>query len=182
MWALLDRLHSQKQVRLTKKRKKGKKNLNTQPTDVILLVGTRLNWMFNYGNAPTFSSTAKFIQLDVAAEDLNSNVHAEIALCGDLQLALRHWNNTPRYRWQLKQKQWVEELQAKVAANRAALAKQCGDESVPMSYHFVLRTIAQALPKDCVVVNEGANTMDLCVSPKQTASHFGVAFFFLADD
>ena len=117
--------------------------------------------MFNYGSSPTFSPSVKFIQLDVAAEDLHSNVKAEVALSGDLQLALRHWNNTPRFRWQLKQKQWVDELEAKAAQNRAALAKQCADESVPMGYHFVLRTIAHALPKDCIVVNEGANTMDL---------------------
>ena len=80
-------------------------------TDVILLVGTRLNWMFNYGSAPTFAANCKFIQLDVAAEELSSNFKAEVPLSGDLQLALRHWNNTPRFRWQFKQKQWVEELQ-----------------------------------------------------------------------
>ncbi len=75
--------------------------------------------MFNYGSAPTFASTAKFIQLDVAAEDLHSNARAAVALAGDLQLALRHWNNTPRFRWQLKQKAWLDELQAKAAQNRA---------------------------------------------------------------
>ena len=45
--------------------------------------------------------------------------------------------------------------------NRAMLLKQCEDTSVPLSYHAVLSAIARRLPADAIIVNEGANTMDL---------------------
>jgi 2-hydroxyacyl-CoA lyase 1 len=46
-------------------------------------------------------------------------------------------------------------------ANRELVRKQCEDVSLPLSYHAVLSAIAAHLPRDAIIVNEGANTMDL---------------------
>lgn len=35
------------------------------------------------------------------------------------------------------------------------------DESVPMTYYRVFRDIRDVLPRDCVIIGEGANTMDI---------------------
>src|ERR1700757_4368497 len=41
--------------------------------DVVMLVGARLNWLLNHGEAPQWSSDAKFIQVDIDATEIDSN-------------------------------------------------------------------------------------------------------------
>lgn len=51
----------------------------------------------------------------------------------------------------------------RAAANAKALDQKMTTPTNPLSYHFVLRTIKDALPNDAIIVNEGANTMDMFV-------------------
>lgn len=49
----------------------------------------------------------------------------------------------------------------RVEANAKALEPKLSTPTDPMGYHFVLHTIQKALPVDAILVNEGANTMDM---------------------
>lgn len=35
------------------------------------------------------------------------------------------------------------------------------DESIPLNYYAVFHNLYQALPENCIIVSEGANTMDI---------------------
>lgn len=37
----------------------------------------------------------------------------------------------------------------------------CLDVSVPLNYYAVFHHMQQLLPDDCIIVSEGANTMDI---------------------
>lgn len=52
-------------------------------------------------------------------------------------------------------------MHAKVAANMKASAELASDRSVPMNYYCPLAAIQKALPRDAIVMQEGANTMDI---------------------
>src|SRR5712691_8008719 len=41
--------------------------------DVVMLIGARLNWLLGQGKSPQWSPTARFIQLDIAATEMDSN-------------------------------------------------------------------------------------------------------------
>ena len=53
-----------------------------QKADVILLLGARLNWILHFGKSPRFSPDVKIIQVDICAEELDSN--KTVALQGDI--------------------------------------------------------------------------------------------------
>lgn len=35
------------------------------------------------------------------------------------------------------------------------------DESIPLNYYAVFKNLFNSLPKNCIIVSEGANTMDI---------------------
>jgi len=129
--------------------------------DVILLVGARLNWMFNFGQEPGISKNAKVIQIDISPEEFHTNRHADVALQGDAktvvgQLLLAMEGATGKNR-----DAWFKKLTTKCTQNSTLMAQKALEKSNPMKYHYVLSTIDNLLPHDAIIVNEGANTMDI---------------------
>ena len=56
--------------------------------DVVMLVGARLNWLLNHGKGKKWNPQAKFIQLDVCAEEMDSNREIEAPVVGDIASSL----------------------------------------------------------------------------------------------
>ena len=52
--------------------------------DAVLLVGARLNWLLGHGESPQWSADAKFVQVDIAASEFDSNQPIVAPLVGDI--------------------------------------------------------------------------------------------------
>jgi 2-hydroxyacyl-CoA lyase 1 len=131
--------------------------------DCIFLIGARLNWIMHFGLAPRFAPGVKVIQLDVSAEEIGTNVPAEVALVGDAKAVMGQLNAAlVEKRWRYAdQSAWRTVLDEKVEANVGAVQGMLDDDSVPMGYYRVLREIRDQAPRDCIIVSEGASTMDI---------------------
>lgn len=137
-----------------------------QEADVILLLGARLNWMLHFGRPPRFSPGVKIIQVEILQEELHSSIPAAVALSGDVgavaeqisRLAAEHAKNPWRYP---ADSPWWQALRNKVAANEKVVQELSSSSSLPMNFHTAYKQIAELIPKDAVIVNEGANTMDI---------------------
>src|SRR6202167_5894813 len=53
--------------------------------DVVMLVGARLNWLLSHGKAPLWSPNTKFIQIDIAATEVDSNRAIAAPVVGDIK-------------------------------------------------------------------------------------------------
>ena len=51
----------------------------------VLLVGARLNWLLGHGESPQWSSDSRFIQVDIAPAEFDSNQPIEAPLVGDIE-------------------------------------------------------------------------------------------------
>src|ERR1700734_2015325 len=60
------------------------RSLALSRADVVLLVGARLNWLLSHGESPTWAADAKFIQIDIAASEFDSNRPIAAPLAGDI--------------------------------------------------------------------------------------------------
>ena len=56
--------------------------------DVVVTAGIRLSQRIGFGMAPRFSKDAKFIQIDIAAEELGRNRHIDVPIIGDAKRTL----------------------------------------------------------------------------------------------
>lgn len=57
--------------------------------------------------------------------------------------------------------QWWKELSIKCEQNQKIVKKMCLDNTVPLNYYAVFHNIYEIIPNDCIIVSEGANTMDI---------------------
>uniref|UniRef100_A0A8C5GNU9 2-hydroxyacyl-CoA lyase 1 n=1 Tax=Gouania willdenowi TaxID=441366 RepID=A0A8C5GNU9_GOUWI len=126
--------------------------------DTILLLGARLNWILHFGLPPRFSSNVKIIQVDLCPEEMGNNVRPAVALLGDINaIVTQLFTCVQKDGWKFPSgAHWWSSLKEKILLNALAL-----EESVPMNYYTVFNHVSQLLPKDCVIVSEGANTMDI---------------------
>ncbi|TRY93287.1 hypothetical protein DNTS_010845 [Danionella cerebrum] len=131
--------------------------------DVIVLLGARLNWILHFGLAPRFSPHVKIIQVDLCAEEFSNNVRAASALLGDLRAVVGQLTETLRSdSWSFPlDSQWWDTLRDKMTANAQISKTLALRSSLPMNYYTVFHHISELLPRDCIIVSEGANTMDI---------------------
>src|SRR4029077_2024795 len=52
--------------------------------DVVVLIGARLNWLLGHGKPPQWSPTVRFVQVDIAATEFDSNRPIAAPIAGDI--------------------------------------------------------------------------------------------------
>ena len=139
------------------------RTLALREADVVLLLGARLNWILHFGRPPRWAEDVRIIQVDIAAEEIGTNIPTEVALVGDGAAVVAQLNQAvDEDGWQYPgETTWRSQLQAKVAENVEVSAQLMADESVPMNYYRPLQAIRDTLPEDTIIVSEGAGTMDI---------------------
>ncbi|MEX0782641.1 MAG: oxalyl-CoA decarboxylase [Dehalococcoidia bacterium] len=134
-----------------------------QNADLVFLMGARLNWMLHFGHQPRFDPKVRVVQMDIAQEEIGTNVPTEVALVGDGKAITQQLNTALKANpWQYpSETTWWTGIQAKIEGNRQQTEEMMADDSVPMSYYRVYKEIRELLPKDAIIQNEGASTMDI---------------------
>jgi 2-hydroxyacyl-CoA lyase 1 len=134
-----------------------------QEVDVIVLMGARLNWIMHFGLPPRFNKNVRIVQLDIAAEAISQNVPAEVALVGDGKAIVAQMNRALEgIEWFYpKDTDWHKAIAEKSAANAKQIKVMIDDESAPTNYYRAFRDIAPWIPKNAIIIGEGANTMDI---------------------
>jgi oxalyl-CoA decarboxylase len=132
-------------------------------SDVVMLIGARLNWLLSHGKGKTWGTEPKrFIQVDIEPKEMDSNVEIVAPVVGDIGscvnamlAAMGSWPAAPA--------DWLKTVTTKRDENVAKMAPRLMNNNSPMDYHGalgVLRTVVKERP-DAILVNEGANTLDL---------------------
>jgi oxalyl-CoA decarboxylase len=132
-------------------------------SDVVVMIGARLNWLLSHGKGKTWGETPKrFIQIDIEPKEMDSNVEIAAPLVGDIGSCVTALLNAMGSKWEAPA-DWVNAVKAKREENVAKMAPRLMNNNIPMDYHGalgVLRTIIKERP-ETILVNEGANTLDL---------------------
>src|SRR6202008_5152553 len=53
-------------------------------SDVVVLVGARLNWLLSHGKGKTWGKPKQFVQIDISAQEMDSNVAIAAPIVGDI--------------------------------------------------------------------------------------------------
>ncbi|PJE23804.1 MAG: oxalyl-CoA decarboxylase [Mycobacterium sp.] len=131
--------------------------------DVVLLVGARLNWLLGHGESPQWSSGTKFIQIDIAPAEFDSNQPIDAPLAGDIESVLSALRDGLDAHPISAPPAWTAELAERKARNDAKMTERLAENPHPMRFYNALGAIRTVLQRnsDVYVVNEGANALDL---------------------
>ncbi len=133
-------------------------------SDVVMLIGARLNWLLSHGKGKTWGEAPKkFIQVDIEPKEMDSNVEIVAPVVGDIGSCVAALLDSMGSGWTKGPVDWMGVVSSKREENVAKMAPRLMNNNNPMDYHGalgVLRTIIKERP-DAILVNEGANTLDL---------------------
>ncbi|MCJ1477023.1 hypothetical protein MMC13_005694 [Lambiella insularis] len=138
--------------------------------DVVLILGARLNWILHFGDAPKWNPDAKFIQVDVSADELARSPHAATyGIVGDLSSVVPQLSRAlGSWHFDCASSPFTSHIRSAARKNEASAASKAQVSKEPMTYARVFHVIKQTLHALCspeeggiVYVSEGANTMDI---------------------
>src|ERR1700754_4393839 len=133
-------------------------------SDVVMLIGARLNWLLSHGKGKSWGEAPKkFIQIDIDPKEMDSNVEIVAPVVGDIGSCVSAMLDAMGSSWTAPPAEWLDTVKKKRDDNVAKMAPRLMNNNSPMDYHGalgVLRTIIKERP-DAILVNEGANTLDL---------------------
>ena len=136
--------------------------------DVVMLIGARLNWLLSHGKGKTWGAPnpKRFVQIDIAPTEIDSNVEIAAPLIGDVgscaaALVAGIDDGFPQV-----DADWIAAINERKGKNLAKMAATLDQNPSPMNFHSALRAIRDVLRErpDIYLVNEGANTLDFARS------------------
>jgi oxalyl-CoA decarboxylase len=133
-------------------------------SDVVMLIGARLNWLLSHGKGKTWGDAPKkLIQIDIEPREIDSNVEIAAPMVGDIGSCVSAMLRAMGNGWQVAPADWMGAIAKKREENVGKMAPRLMNNNSPMDYHGalgVLRTVIKERP-EAMLVNEGANTLDL---------------------
>ena len=134
--------------------------------DVVMLVGARLNWLLSHGKGKTWgganADARKFIQIDIAPTEIDSNVPIEAPLIGDIGSCVSALLAGVDSKWAKPPAEWTGAIDERKEKNLSKMAATLALSPSPMNFHSALSVVRDIIKKhpDAMLVNEGANTLD----------------------
>jgi len=140
------------------------RSLVLKESDVVMLIGARLNWLLSHGKGKTWGDAPKkFIQIDIEPREMDSNVEIAAPIVGDIGSCVSQLLEGMGSNWPTPPSDWITKVSAKKEENIAKMAPRLMKNSVPMDFHSALGALRNVIKErpDTILVNEGANTLDL---------------------
>ncbi len=135
-------------------------NMTPEAADVVVVLGMRLTQRMAYGLAPRFNKKAKFIQIDIEAEEIGRNRPIHVPVVSDarravemLHKALRKLKVSPK-----ANPTWIKKALKPRLDRIAELAKS--PEGGPIQPFDMARAVTQYMPKNTIYAGDGADTQN----------------------
>ena len=139
------------------------RSLVLKESDVVMLIGARLNWLLSQGKGKPWGGKKQFIQVDIEPREMDSNVEIAAPLVGDIGSCVSAMLEGLKSNSPAAPTDWINAVKTKKDTNIAKMAPRLMNDNFPMDFHGALgalRTVIKERP-DAILVNEGANTLDL---------------------
>jgi len=144
------------------------RSLVLKESDAVIMMGARINWLLSHGKGRQWGEpgSKRFIQIDIDPEEMDSNVEIAAPLVGDVGSCAQALIDAMSDEGIAPPKPWLDQVHAKAEANMAKMATRLKNNNIPMDYHAALGVIKEVITDkpDTILVNEGANTLDLARS------------------
>lgn len=139
-----------------------------EESDVVIMLGARINWLLSHGKGKQWGApgSKRFVQIDIDPQEMDSNVEIAAPLVGDAGSCAAALIEAMEGAGIAPPKDWLDKVHARATANMAKMAARLKNNNHPMDYHSALGVLKDAINDnpETILVNEGANTLDLARS------------------
>ena len=124
--------------------------------DVVLVVGTRMNWIYTFGRR--LGPEAKFIQIDIHAEEIGHNRDVDLGLVGDARTVVRQLidavSGDPRFSGE-EDSEWVAYLREQNAIREERAQELLNSSQVPIHPLRLCKEVRDVIDRDAIVTIDG---------------------------
>ena len=123
--------------------------------DVVLVVGTRFNWMVTFGNR--IAPTSKIIQIDIHGAELGHNRSIDIGIEGDAKAVLKQMiDEVGRSGFESKaESKWIETLRQADLDRRERVAPLENSEQRPIHPLRLCKELRDVMDRDAILAVDG---------------------------
>src|SRR5438067_9257592 len=129
--------------------------------DVLLTVGTRFNYVLQFGRAPRFAADLKVIQIDVDPGELGHNRAPDVPIVGDARAVLEQLAAQARGRIERgRYHGWVTKLRTLDTEKAAEMDRQMSTDQVPIHPLRLCKEVRDFLRRDAILVVDGQEILN----------------------
>lgn len=137
------------------------RSMALREADVVVVVGTRLNYISGYGLPPRYAADARFVRIDICSEEVHSTPHLALGLCADAGTVLAQWLAAWRARGLAPgHAGWRERLAGEAAARRARQERELANTATPIHPLRLCKEVRDFLPRDAILVVDGQEILN----------------------
>jgi thiamine pyrophosphate-dependent acetolactate synthase large subunit-like protein len=129
--------------------------------DVLLAVGTRFNFVIQFGRPPRFAADAKVIHVDVNPTELNHNRQADVPIAGDARAVLEQLTKEARGKIDpSRYARWISKLRVLDTEKASEMDKQMSSEDTPIHPLRLCKEVRDFLKRDAILVVDGQEILN----------------------
>jgi acetolactate synthase-1/2/3 large subunit len=129
--------------------------------DVVLAVGTRFNWVVQFGRPPRFAADLKVIHVDVNPGQLGHNRAVDVPIAGDARAVLEQLRAEAEGKLNPgKYAPWTGKLRTLDAEKGADQDKAMSRDSLPMHPLRLCKEVRDFLKRDAILVVDGQEILN----------------------
>jgi len=127
--------------------------------DVVLVLGTPLDFRLGYGRPPTFAEGARVCMVDCDPEELGRNRPLAVGIAGHIGRVLDQLTAALPHGLAARFADWRSRVSANEREACERLDAQCASDDVPVSHYRWAAEIARHVTADTIVVGDGGDVV-----------------------
>lgn len=129
--------------------------------DLVLVVGTRLNYVFSFGRPPAFSPSAKFIRIDIDAAEINASTRLTLGIVADARTALEQLSAALDGKVSAQTYEaWRTHLTALDEKRKQSNEKLLATDEVPIHPLRLCKEVRDFIRRDTILVVDGQEILN----------------------
>jgi acetolactate synthase I/II/III large subunit len=127
--------------------------------DVVLVLGTPLDFRLGYGPPPSFAENARVAMVDCDPVELGRNRPLALGLASHIGLTLRALTDAVPRDLATRGARWLAAVRGKEADAQARLLAERRSDTTPISHYRLAHEIAAVVDADTTVVGDGGDVV-----------------------
>jgi thiamine pyrophosphate-dependent acetolactate synthase large subunit-like protein len=129
--------------------------------DVLLVVGSRFNYVIQFGRPPRFAADLRVIHVDINPAELGHNRIADVPIAGDARAVLEQLAQEAAGRIDSARfRPWVEKLRGIDAEKQAEMERAMSTDQVPIHPLRLCREVRDFLKRDAILTVDGQEILN----------------------
>jgi acetolactate synthase-1/2/3 large subunit len=129
--------------------------------DFVLVVGTRLNYVFSYASAPRFSAAAKLVRIDADPAEIDGSERVDIGIVGDAGAVLKQLTDAASdYLRPERYAGWRGRLSAEETVRAQKQEAALATDQVPIHPLRLCKEVRDFIDRDTILVVDGQEILN----------------------